>query len=81
MISLYTTPQAKNCIQQTLCPEHHRLPFGEKSITFQQEIESYVASLVTALHASTCSHRVQQYQSAQEVGSVCSSLTQYYTEG
>ena len=36
----------------------------------QQEIESYVASVVTALPAS--SHRLQQHQSAQEADPICS---------
>ena len=61
----------------TLSPPH--TPPGANSIAYQQEIESYVASVVTALPAS--SDGLQQYQVTQNTDIICSSLSQYCIEG
>ena len=62
----------------TLSRALHTSP-GGNSIAFQQEVESYVESVIAALPASN--NRLQQYQDAQETDPTCSSLHQYCTEG
>ena len=76
--SIHHIPGKELFAADTLSRAPHTSP-GANSIAFQQDIESYVASVVTALPAS--SNRLQQYQVAQETDAICSSLFQYCKEG
>ena len=76
--SIHHIPGKELYAADTLSQAPHTSP-GGNSIAFQQEVESYMESVIAALPASN--NRLQQYQDAQETDPICSSLRQYCIEG